>query len=96
MPDLPNPPLLAVDGDYEVTVEPGREYLLTLKGTWSGATITLTAYNQGSATFTAVDSGSWTANAEARLVAPSSTLRFTVTNDGPSTAVAVTLIPILK
>ncbi len=95
MADLPNPPLLTADGDFDVAVTAGREYLLTVKGTWDGATITLSAEDPGLDSFVAVADGSWTANAEARLVPPGR-LRFTVSTAGGSTSVSVTLIPIIK
>ncbi len=97
MAALPSPAVLTVDGNYDVdTLEPGREYLLTLKGTWNGATITLTFWNDAKGAYTAVDGGAWTADAEERLIAPSGKARFAVSNDGASTSVGVTLIPILS
>lgn len=95
MASLPTPALLVLDGDYELTnLVLGKEYLLTLKGTWDGATVTLTTFNTASQAYTSVSGGAWTADAEARFVAPSSTARLTVTNDGATTSVAVTLIPL--
>lgn len=97
MSALPDPAVLAVDGDYDLdTLAPGKEYLLTLKGTWNGATITLTFWNDAKAAYTSVDGGAWTADAEERLLAPSRKARLTVTNDGASTSVGVTLIPIVS
>jgi len=89
------PGLITIDGDYEINTRPGREHLLTLKGTWDSATVTMTAYNDATATYTSVDGGSWTADSETRFVAPSSTIRLAITNDGASTSIGVTLIQIV-
>ena len=96
MANLPNPPLITDDGDFDLDVSAGREYLLTLKGTWDGATVTLAARDSGLGTYVAVEDGSWSANAEARLVPPSYGIRFALTGAGASTSISVTLIPILK
>lgn len=96
MPALPDPPILTTNGVYEVPVEVGREYLLTLKGAWDGASIELFFYSAALSDYTPVDGGSWTANAEIRLVAPSPLAALVVGNDGASTEVGVTFIPILK
>lgn len=90
------PGTITTDGDYEINTRPGREHLLTLKGTWDGATITLYAYDDASSTYVAVIDGSFTANAEPRFIAPSSTIRLTMTNDGASTSITVSLTPIAK
>lgn len=96
MANLPSPAVLAVDGNYDIpNLAPGKEYLLTLKGTWDGATITLTTMNDATGAYTSVDDGAWTADAEIRFIAPSRNARLAVSNDGASSSVAVTLIPIL-
>jgi hypothetical protein len=86
--------VLTTDGNYEINTLAGREHLVTLKGTWDGATITLTTYNPASLTYTSVDSGSWTADAEFRFIPTSNLCRLVVTNDGATTSIAVNLIPI--
>lgn len=86
------PGTITTDGDYEINTRPGREHLLTLKGTFDGATITMTAYNDALGSYTSVDGGSWTAEAESRFIAPSGSIRLTMTNDGASTSIGVTLI----
>jgi hypothetical protein len=90
MADLPNPPVITTDGDYDVTVSAGREYLVTVAGTWNGATVTLYAYDHGLEDFVAVEDAAWTANAELRYVPRASRLRLTLTNDGASTSLSVT------
>lgn len=89
------PGIITTDGDYELNTRPGIEHLLTLKGTFNGATIAMTAYNDATGTYTSVDGGSWTAEAEERFIAPSANIRLTMTNDGASTSIGVTLIQIV-
>ena len=86
--------ILTVDGNYEFRTRVGVEHLLTLKGTFDGATVTLTAFNDATSTFTSVDGGSWTAESETRFIAPSDQIRLAITNDGASTSIAVNLIPL--
>ena len=90
------PGTITTDGDYELNTRPGREHLLTLKGTWDGATITMTAYNDALGSYTSVDGGSWTADSETRFIAPSDNIRLTMTNDGASTSIGTTLIQIIE
>ena len=90
------PALLTVDGDYEINTRFGREHLLTLKGTFDGATVTMTAYNDATGAFSTVDNGSWTAEAEVTFTAPSDRIRLAVTNDGASTSISVNLTPTVK
>jgi hypothetical protein len=89
------PAIITTDGNYEINTRPGREHLLTLKGTWAGATVTMTAYNDATGTYTSVDSGSWTADAEVRFIAPSGNIRLAMTNDDATTSIGVTLIQIV-
>jgi len=51
-------------------------------GTWDGATVTMTTYNDADGTYSSVTSGAWTADAEPRFIAPSGNIRLTMTNDG--------------
>ena len=90
------PGTITTDGNYEMNTRPGREHLLTLKGTWDGATLTLYTLDDASGSYVAVNSGSWTANAEPRFIAPSSSCRLTMTNDGASTSITVSLTPITQ
>ena len=92
MANLIPPSIITTDGNYELNTRPAREHLLTLKGTWDGATVTMTTYNDALGAYTAVDNGSWTANAEERFVAPSGTIRLALSNDGATTSIGVTLI----
>jgi hypothetical protein len=96
MSALPSPALLTTDGDYDLTgIAPGKEYLLTLKGTFDGATVALTTHNNALDSYTEVTDGSWTDETEIRFIAPSRKVRLTVTNDGASTSIGVTLIPLV-
>ena len=88
--------ILTVDGDYEFDTRTGHEHLLTLKGTFDGATVTLTAFNNATNAYTSVDGGSWTAESETRFIAPSGSIKLTVTHDGASTSIAVNLLPIIR
>jgi len=89
------PGLITIDGDYEINTRPGREHLLTLKGTWDSATVTMTAYNDATGAYSSVEGGAWTADAEERFIAPSGNIRLAMTNDGASTSLAVTIIQIV-
>jgi len=88
------PDNITTDGNYEINTRPGREHLLTLKGTWDGATVTMTTYNDVDGSYSSVTSGSWTADAEPRFIAPSGNIRLALSNDGASTNINVTLIPV--
>ncbi len=90
------PGTITLDGNYELNTRPGREHLLTLKGTWAGATVTLYAYDDASAGYVAVLNGAFTSDAEPRFVSPSTSIRLTMTNDAPSTSIKVSLTPIAK
>jgi hypothetical protein len=95
MPNLPSPAVLTLDGAYDITgLISGKTYLLTLEGTFDGATVTLTVWNDALGAYTAVDGGIWTARTEKRITFPSWKCRLTVTNDGAATSIAVTLNPI--
>ena len=95
MPNLPSPAVLTLDGAYDITgLVSGRTYLLTLEGTFDGATVTLTVWNDALGAYTDVDGGIWTARTEKRITFPSWKCRLTVTNDGAATSIAVTLNPI--
>lgn len=93
MASLPNPAILTTDGDYDISVIPGTAYLINLKGTWNGATVTLKTLNGATGAYSNVIDGAFTADTEQNFRAPSNTLRLTVSNDGASTAVGVEIIP---
>jgi len=86
--------VLTTDGDYEFVTRQGHKHMLTLKGAFDGATVTLTTFNNATGTYTSVDGGSWTAEAEETFNAPSALCRLAVSNDGASTSIAVNLQPI--
>jgi hypothetical protein len=86
--------VLTLDGNYELATRAGHEHMLTLKGTFDGATVTMTYLNNATGTYTSVDGGAWTAEDEIRFHAPSAMIRLAVTNDGASTSIAVNLLPI--
>jgi hypothetical protein len=93
---FPSPALLTEDGNtVRENLEPGREYLLTLKGEFDGATVELQTYNSALSEFTAVEDGSWTAAAEIRFVSPDTKLQLVVSIAGASTAIGATLTPLL-
>jgi hypothetical protein len=74
---------------------PGKEYLLTLKGEFDGATVTLTTQSSADlSVFDPVTDGAWTADAEDRVVMPSSQACFTVTDADTATAIRLTFVPI--
>jgi len=93
MAALPDPALLTVDGDYDLSVIPGAAYIITIKGTWNGATATLKTYNAATGTYDSVIDGAFTADTEQNFRAPSNTLRITISDDGASTSLGVAIIP---
>ena len=93
MAALPLDSILTATGDYDVTTVPGQEYLLKFTGT--GYAITLKTYDQATATYPAVDNGTFPGSGgetEARIVAPSKILRITVGTWASN--IGVTFIPI--
>lgn len=95
MANLPENNTITTTGTYDIpNLIPGREYLLTLRT--SGSAAAALSFNDGpGGTFSAVLGGGMLgANpAEARMVAPTSTLRLQVTSiAGP---IRVNLIPVL-
>ena len=93
MAALPNPALLTVDGDYDISVIPGLAYIITIKGTWNGATATLKTLNAATGTYDLVTDGAFTADTEQNFRAPSNLLRISITNDEASTSLGVAVIP---
>lgn len=95
MANIPPFSLLTANGDYEINTLSGREHLLTLKDTFGGATVTLTALNPAypTETYSAVDGGSWTATDEVTFIPTSHKIRLTVSSAGGSTSIAVNLLP---
>ena len=93
---IPPGTITTPDADYEINTRPGREHLLTLKGTWGGATITMTTYNDADGSYSSVTSGSWTADAEPRFIAPSGNIRLSATSTSGTTDINVTLIPVAQ
>lgn len=72
----------------------GQEYLLTLKGTWNGATATLTSWDDELAAYVDVDGGTYseTGKTEDRIIAVSSKARVALTDTGESTSLSVELL----
>jgi hypothetical protein len=93
MPALPNPALLTANGDYDISVTPGLAYLITIKGTFNGATATLKTLNSASGNYDNVIDGAFTAATEQNFRAPSNQLRISITNAGGSTSISIEVIP---
>lgn len=89
------PSIISADGSYEINTRPGREHLLTLKGSFGSGTVTMTAYDDATATYVAVDNGSWTTAAEPRFYAPSSSIRLTLAGS-TGASISVSLTPVAK
>ncbi len=90
MSALPNPPLITNNGDYDIPTEIGWAYLLTLKGNFDGATVTMKMKSAVvDATYDDVTDGSWTADAEVNFRPTSATTRLTVSGSGAGTAIRV-------
>ena len=97
MPLLPSPAYIDADGVYEIpNLAPGKKYLLTLKGGFIGASVTLEFWNDAFGYFESVDGGSWTAPCEVRLVAPSRTAQLVFSDMEFSTGIGVTFIPFIQ
>ena len=93
MSALTYPAIITANGTYEQVVRHGYAYLFTLKGVFDGATVVLTTESNNTPnTYDAVIGGSWTAEAEEDLRAPSNRFRLTVTNAGALTSISVTFI----
>jgi hypothetical protein len=93
MAALPNPAILTVDGDYDLSVIPGVAYLVIIKGTWNGATATLKTLNPATGAYDAVIDGAFTADTETTFRAPSNQLRITISGAGGSTDLSVQATP---
>lgn len=85
--------ILTANGDYEIETRTGHDHLITLKGVFGGATVTMTTYNNATGGYTSVDGGAWTDEAEDRFVAPSGLMRLSVSGAGGSTAIAINILP---
>lgn len=94
MANLPDPAVFTANGDFDIEGLAIKEHILTLKGTFDGATVTLTCYNDALGEYTAVTGGVITADFEDRMVPPSSKARFTVSGAGAGTEIGLTLKPI--
>lgn len=93
MAALPSNNLITATGDYDVTTVPGQEYLLSFSGT--GYAITLKTLDAPTGTYKTVDNGTFpgtSGETEARIIAPSSSLRITVGTWASN--IGVTFIPI--
>jgi len=82
----------------DFTVDDLREYLLTLKGVWDGASVTLQAWNEEKAAYYAVDSGTFTeaTKTEDRLIPPSTRLRLTATGTTGNTSLSAQFLRIKR
>jgi hypothetical protein len=89
----PTIPLLTVNGTTDVSVEPGKEYLFALKGTFNGATVTLTTRSTVvNGAYDSAEGGTFTAEAEQLFLAPSKECRFTVSSAGAGTSIRASLV----
>lgn len=85
--------LITENGDIDIPTQPGTTYLLTLKGEFDGAAVTLTSRSDlDESVFDEVNDAVWTAPAETLFLAPSELTRFT-TNDANDTNIRVVLFP---
>jgi hypothetical protein len=95
MANLPTNNTITTAGSYEIPrLIPGREYLLTLR--CSGTAAATLSFDDGAAgAFSPVQDGAMLGAypSEARLVAPSSTLRITVAST--SAPIRVNLLPVI-
>jgi hypothetical protein len=94
MADLAGNNPITATGDYDVPTIAGQKYLLRFAGT--GYAITLKTYDGPTDSFVNVDNGTFPGadgETEARLIAPSTTLRITVGTWASN--IGVTLIPVV-
>jgi hypothetical protein len=86
------PSTITADGSYEINTRFSREHLMTLKGSFGGGTLAMTAYNDATSAYVAVDNGSWTAADEITFTAPSDKIKLTLAGS-TDPAIAVSLTP---
>jgi hypothetical protein len=90
---LPNPPVITANGDYTVSgMKPGFQYLLTVKGTWGGGTITLSTLNPALGTMQTVNGGTMTGSNdnEVNIVLDSTTLQISLAGaTNPNLGIAI-------
>lgn len=86
---------MTANGDYDITVKPGKPLLFTLKGVFGGATVVMTVESDiVNDQFDSVTNGSWTAETEQTLIPSGTLVRLTVTNASGSTSIRTTFVPI--
>lgn len=87
--------VITANGDYEIDTRAGHLHLLTLKGTFGGGTVTMTSKNNATGTYTSVDGGSWTAEAEDQFYATSDSIRLTLAG-ATTPSIAINVLPIYQ
>jgi hypothetical protein len=91
--NLTNP--ITADGDYDITVTPGKPLLFTLKGDFGGATVTMTVQDPtGGETFMEVEGGEWTEETEDTVTPPSGIIRLTVAG-GTDSDIRASFTPVI-
>jgi len=71
----------SANAQRDFTLDEAREYLLTIKGVWDGASVAIQIWNEEKAAYYPVDSGTFTeaTKTEDRIIAPSSKIRLQAT-----------------
>ena len=92
MATLPDNATITAAGNYDVNVIPGKRYLLTVKGTWSGTFKVQTLRNRTNDQWDDVDGGSFTQNTECTFTAPTEKVRFEQWLGNPNLVVTLTEI----
>jgi len=71
----------SANAQRDFTLDEAREYLLTIKGVWDGASVALQIWNEEKAAYYAVDGGTFTESTktEDRITSPSTKVRLTAT-----------------
>lgn len=71
----------SANAQRDFTVDEAREYLLTIKGVWDGASVALQIWNEEKAAYYAVDGGTFTESTktEDRITSSSAKVRLTAT-----------------
>lgn len=99
MASLPDPAIITVNGDYDITVYPGLRHKFALKGDFGGATVTmkildraLTDDNGGAPVYVDVIGAVFTDVTEGTLEPTSRSVRLSVSGAGGSTEISVSCI----
>ncbi len=94
MPNLTGNNPITVDDTYTVTgLTPGKQYLITMFGTWAGGTVTVNFLDAVSGVPHFPANNTFTENSEFILIVPSNAVEFVLTG-ATSPEISVSINPI--